>query len=95
MKPDADESGVRPMVTNYSQCKRLARQLLGPAARVQNVDGHVTIYVHTADTRTVYGEGASYFEALNDCFVMDSEDASKNSEVLAELKSRSIESNAP
>lgn len=58
---------------SYSACKRLARQLLGPKARVVPHNGGIRIYVPQGDTRTVYGEGLTYWDALNDCFVMESE----------------------
>lgn len=78
---------------NYSTCKRLARQLLGPQARVEKVGHCVKIYVPSNEVRTYYGEGDTYLAALNDCFVMESELGTKSS-VLDEPKSDSNKSDA-
>lgn len=83
---------------NYSQAKRLARQVYGPAARVSNVNGTFTVYVpdHSARVRTVYGEGHDYVSALMDCFAPHPDD--EKSSVLGPSESvsnESLEPNAP
>ncbi len=65
--------GPKPKPMNYSTAKRLARELLGPKARVIPWNGGIRIYVEAGDTRIVYGDGLDYLEALNACFELESE----------------------
>ncbi len=65
-----------PTVTNpritYSAAKRLARELLGPSARItQTPDGDFRIYTEVGRTRTIYGQGNTYWEALGDCLIFE------------------------
>lgn len=53
---------------NYSTCRRVCKALLGADVRIRPVDGGYRIFRQVGDTRTVFGEGATYAEALEDCF---------------------------
>lgn len=56
-----------------STALRLARQLLGSNTWIREYNGGYRVYTELDGTRTVYGEGATLFEALKDTFVLESE----------------------
>lgn len=68
-----------------SQCEKWARRLFGPRARVVTRDGAVTIceYHYGSRTRTVFGEGLTFVEALSDCFVDAPEPEEKSGDLAA------------
>jgi hypothetical protein len=58
--------GMMGSVANFSQAKRLTKDLLGPLGRVWVREGVVSVGEDSGQGRIIYGEGASFQEALFD-----------------------------
>jgi hypothetical protein len=63
---------------NYSTAKFIVRRLVAPDAQVRPHNGGYRVYTHRGDTRTIYGEGLTYEEAITDCFQPDAKPDEKS-----------------